>query len=75
MPEPSARTHCPECAAHGPDVVFDLAKLLYSPRVDYFRCQDCGAWWFVPKGADGPATRCLFGNREEAAALEAKKTG
>ena len=45
---PTARTHCPDCGE--PDVM-DLAKLLYSPRVDYFRCRACGCWWFVPKDA------------------------
>ena len=51
---PSARTHCPQC--NSPDVV-DLADLLYSANVDYFRCHACSGWWSVPKGADGPATR------------------
>ena len=67
---PSARTRCPEC--HGPAVV-DLAALLYSPRVDYFLCRECGCWWLVPKGADGPATRAVFGNED--AAAESKKAG
>ena len=51
---PSARTQCPQC--NRPEVV-DLADLLYSARVDYFRCHACSGWWSVPKGADGPATR------------------
>jgi hypothetical protein len=55
----SARTQCPEC--YGPDVV-DLADLLYSPRVDYFRCPACKCWWMVPKHADMPATRIVFGD-------------
>jgi hypothetical protein len=49
----SARTTCPLC--HGLHVV-DLADLLYSTRVDYFRCHACACWWSVPKGADEPAT-------------------
>jgi len=51
---PSARTQCPQCNSPG---VVDLADLLYSARVDYFRCHACSGWWSVPKGADGPATR------------------
>jgi Pyruvate/2-oxoacid:ferredoxin oxidoreductase delta subunit len=57
----SARTTCPECDRYGPNVV-DLADLLYSPRVDYFRCRACGCWWMVPKNADEPATRIVLGN-------------
>ena len=53
---PSARTQCPQCNSPG---VVDLADLLYSARVDYFRCHACSGWWSVPKGADGPATRVL----------------
>ena len=60
---PTARTHCPDCGE--PDVM-DLAQLLYSPRVDYFRCRACGCWWFVPKGADEPATRAVFGGPDAA---------
>ena len=55
----SARTACPEC--DGLNVV-DLADLLYSARVDYFRCRSCGCWWMVPKGANEPATRVVLGN-------------
>jgi len=55
----SARTQCPECL--GPCVV-DLADLLYSPTVDYFRCRACGCWWIVPKGTDDPDTRMVYGN-------------
>ena len=55
----SARTTCPECDS--PTVV-DLANLLFSPRVDFFRCPACLCWWMVPKGKDGPATRIVFGN-------------
>jgi hypothetical protein len=57
----SARTSCPECN-RGP--VVDLADLLYSPRVNYFRCRACGCWWMVPKEANEPATksRILLGN-------------
>ena len=51
---PSARTQCPQCNR---SEVVDLADLLYSARVDYFRCHACSGWWSVPKGADGPATR------------------
>jgi hypothetical protein len=57
----SARTTCPECGGNGPNVV-DLADLLYSPRVDYFRCRACGCWWMVPKDADEPAKRIVLGN-------------
>ena len=53
IPMLSVRTTCPQC--HGLHVV-DLADLLYSPRVDYFRCCACSCWWSVPKGADEPAT-------------------
>ena len=66
----SARKQCPEC--HDPAVV-DLQDLLYSPRVDYFRCRSCGCWWLVPKGDDGPATRATFGNKEISA--HANKAG
>lgn len=64
--EPSARTHCPDCKDHGGNVV-DLANLLRSERVDYFRCRACGCWWIVPKGAHGPATRAVFGSPEASA--------
>lgn len=59
----SARTHCPECES---PAVVDLADLLYSPRVDYFRCRTCAAWWVVPKGEEGPALRTLFGHGDTA---------
>ena len=49
QPMASARTRCPSC--NRPDVV-DLADLLYSPRIDYFRCYECGCGWLVPKGED-----------------------
>ena len=49
----SARTQCPQC--NSLDVV-DLADLLYSRNLDYFRCHACSGWWSVPKGADEPAT-------------------
>jgi hypothetical protein len=65
----SARTQCPEC--HGPEVV-DLADLLYSANVDYFRCRSCGCWWMVPKGTDDPATHLIFGH---ATPEKAKKAG
>ena len=49
----------PDCESQA---IVDLADILPSPRVDYFRCCDCLCWWFVPKGADEPATRAVFGN-------------
>ena len=55
----TARTYCPDCESRA---IVDLADILPSPRVDYFRCCDCLCWWFVPKGADEPATRAVFGN-------------
>ena len=55
----SARTQCPECDGSN---VLDLADLLYSSGVDYFRCRACGCWWMVPKGAEEPATRIVLGN-------------
>lgn len=67
----SARTTCPDCES---PAVVDLADLLYSPRVDYFRCATCGCWWFLPKGVNEPATRCIFGDKN-AAAAEEKKAG
>jgi hypothetical protein len=51
-----ARTTCPDCDAHGSNVV-DLADLLFSAEADYFRCRACSCWWMVPKGADGPSKR------------------
>ena len=56
---PSPRTACPECNA---TVVVDLQDILFSPRVDYFRCRVCLCWWMVPKGADEPATRIVMGD-------------
>jgi len=53
----SARTTCPECES--PTAV-DLADLLHSPYVDFFRCRACRFWWMLPKGKDGPATRVIF---------------
>jgi hypothetical protein len=64
----SARTTCPECDGDGPNVV-DLADLLYSPRVDYFKCRACGCWWMVPKDADEPATRIVLGNPNAASVI------
>jgi hypothetical protein len=55
----SARTQCPEC---GGSAVVDLQDLLYSQRVDFFRCRSCLCWWMVPKGEDEPATRIVLGN-------------
>jgi hypothetical protein len=66
----SARTQCPEC--DGLNVV-DLGDLLYSPRVDYFRCRGCGCWWMVPKHAEEPATRIILGNPN--ATVNARKAG
>ena len=53
----SARTQCPDC---GSPTIVDLADLLYSARVDYFRCRSCGCWWMLPKNADQPATRIVL---------------
>ena len=55
----SARTQCPDC---GGSAVVDLQDLLYSPRVDFFRCRSCLCWWMITKGEDEPATRVVFGN-------------
>jgi hypothetical protein len=55
----TARTHCPDCESQA---IVDLAAILLSPRVDYFRCCECLCLWFVPKGADEPTTRAVFGN-------------
>src|SRR5262245_30236368 len=58
-PSPAlARTECPDCGGAN---VLDLADILYSPRVDYFRCRTCNCWWMVPKHADEPATRIVLG--------------
>ena len=57
----SARTHCPDCESKA---IVDLADLLFSPRVDYFRCPECMCWWFVPKHANQPATRIILGNMD-----------
>jgi hypothetical protein len=70
MQHPSARTHCPDCFA--PDVV-DLTGLLSSERVDYFRCRSCRRLWMVPKGADEPAIRAVFGSPQ--ASANSKKAG
>jgi hypothetical protein len=64
----SARAQCPEC--DGPHVL-DLNDLLYSRRVDFFRCTDCFCWWFVPKDEDHPPTRIVLGN-PDAIAVRAK---
>ena len=55
----SARATCPECKS--PTAV-EIADLLNSPLVDFFRCSTCFNWWMVPKGKDGPATRVIFGD-------------
>ena len=60
----TARTHCPDCESRA---IVDLADILPSPRVDYFRCCDCLCWWFVPKGVDEPATRAVFGSLDASA--------
>ena len=63
----TARTHCPDCESQA---IVDLADVLSSPRVDYFRCSNCWCWWFVPKGEDEPATRAVFGNLKDVAVKE-----
>jgi predicted Zn finger-like uncharacterized protein len=55
----SARTHCPEC--RGQHVVV-LDDILFAPRVDFFRCADCGQLWHVEKGHEGPASYALLGS-------------
>ena len=67
----SARNECPEC---GGSTVIDLQDILYSSRVDFFRCPLCLCWWMVPKGEDEPATRVVLGN-PTAAAVASKKAG
>ena len=59
----SARIICPECDASS---VVDLQDILYSSRVDFFRCRACLCWWMVPKGADEPATRIVLGETASA---------
>ena len=54
-----ARTRCPECESVK---VVDLADILYSPRVDFFRCATCLCWWMLPKNANEPVTRMILGN-------------
>jgi hypothetical protein len=68
----SARARCPECDDEGPNVV-DLADLLYSPRVDYFKCRACGCWWTVPKDPDEPVTRVVIGHPD--ISLDSKRAG
>jgi len=53
----SARTQCPECNRRR---VSQLDEVFYSPKVDFFRCLDCGHLWHVDKGQDGPASRRLL---------------
>jgi len=67
----SARTVCPQCDSESG--VVDLTDLLYSPRMDYFRCRSCGCWWMVPKEEDDAATRIIFGNVSSSANI--KKAG
>jgi hypothetical protein len=69
----SARHTCPECGDGGSAVV-DLQDILYSPRVDFFRCRSCLCWWMVPKGEDEPATLVILGNPAAAMAVS-KKAG
>ena len=57
----SARLHCPSC---GQSAIVDLQDVLYSSRVDFFRCRACLCWWMVPKGADEPATRIVLGDAQ-----------
>jgi hypothetical protein len=45
----SAPTQCLDC---GGSAVVDLQDLLYSPRVDFYRCRSCLCWWMVPKDDD-----------------------
>jgi hypothetical protein len=45
----------------------DLADILYSPTVDYFRCEGCGCWWTVPKGVDDPGMLTVYGNPNSSA--------
>jgi hypothetical protein len=63
----SARTQCPECDASS---IVDLQDILYSSRVDFFRCRACLCWWMVPKGVDEPATRIVLGDRESASSTQ-----
>jgi hypothetical protein len=56
-----ARTRCPECLSVK---VVDLAGILYSPRVDFFRCATCLCWWMLPTNADEPVTRMILGDRK-----------
>jgi len=60
VPSPA---RCPD--SNGPAT--DLAEVLHSPRVEYFRCHACGCLWFVPKGEDGPVTRAVFGDANTSA--------
>jgi len=67
----SAREQCPECYG---SAVIDLRDILYSSRVDYYRCPACGCWWMVRKGQDGPATRAIFGH-DDASDVKIIKAG
>jgi transposase-like protein len=54
----SARTQCPSCdSGH----VVPLDGILFSPNLDFFRCDDCKLFWQVPKAEDGPASSMLSG--------------
>lgn len=71
----SARSTCPTCAAAE---IVDLRDILHSERADYFRCRVCNCWWFVTTGQDRPATRLVFGNKDDASSAgadDSKKAG
>ena len=59
----SARSCCPECDSNE---VVDLTGILYSPRVDFFRCGDCLGSWMIPKNTDEPVTRMVLGKAQQA---------
>ena len=68
----SARTTCPQC--HGSSIV-DLADLLFSRTVDFFRCSSCGCWWSVLKGQDGPAMPGILSEPNASALSNQAKAG
>jgi hypothetical protein len=53
----SARTECPNCQR---DRVTELREIFFAPDVDFFRCEDCGFLWHVPKGEEGPPSQALL---------------
>ena len=59
----SARIYCPQCNRRH---VLLLNEVFYSPNVDFFRCEDCRYMWHVDKDKDGPASRTLLGESNEA---------